>query len=265
MINNLKIPFIISLLFHGAVFSSIAMFYKPAQEMLMDVTPLEFIHLQEEESSIKGEKELNQKVVPPQEVNPVRSISSKEDNLRTKEITVSAGTSNGVKAAPLPPKIEESMVEDIEEITPAPAIEEALEELLPPAEHSEHLHTTEQLHTAIETQAESVMAVSAKSELPDIPGEINRFTTVVRTKIEQAKFYPKWARDRGYEGVVGVSFVIKPDGNVIGIKVVRPCHCEVLNKAACEAIMKAAPFLPRPKEIEVVDMAMEVDIGFRLE
>lgn len=127
------------------------------------------------------------------------------------------------------------------------------------------MHTTEQLHTAIETQTESVVAVSARSEMPDITGEINRFTIVVRTKIEQAKFYPKWAKDRGYEGVVGVSFVIKPDGNVIGIKVVRPCHCEALNKAACEAIMKAAPFHPRPKEIEGVDMAMEVDIGFRLE
>jgi len=237
MINRLKIPFIISLLFHGAILTSIAVFYKPAHEALMDVTPLEFIHLQEDKPGVKAEKEAHQKVVLPKEI----------------------------KATPPPPKIEEGMMEDIEEITPAPAIEETLEELLPPAEHSEHLHTTEQLHTAIETQAESVVAVSARSEMPDITGEINRFTTVVRTKIEQAKFYPKWARDRGYEGVVGLSFVIKPDGNVIGIKVVRPCHCEVLNKAACEAIMKAAPFHPRPKDVEDGEMAMEIDIGFRLE
>lgn len=239
MINNLKIPFIISLLFHSAVLSSIAVFYTThSQEALMDATPVEFVHLQEEEASVKVEKELYQKVVLPKEI----------------------------KATPPPLKVEESKAEDIKEITPAPTMEEALEELLPPAEHSEHLHTMEQqLHTAIEAQAESVVAVSARSEMPEITDEINRFKNVARAKIEKAKFYPKWARDRGYEGVVGVSFVIKPDGNVIGIKVVRPCHCEVLNKAACEAIMKAAPFNPRPKEIDGMEMAMEIDIGFRLE
>jgi len=88
---------------------------------------------------------------------------------------------------------------------------------------------------------------------------------MVRSKIEKAKFYPRWARERGYEGVVGVQFVILPDGKVGGVKVVRPCHCEILNKAACEAIMKAAPFNPRPKDVEDGEMAMEIDIGFKLE
>ncbi|HCY18885.1 MAG TPA: hypothetical protein DHU69_03810, partial [Deltaproteobacteria bacterium] len=230
MINHLKMPFIISLLFHGAILTSIAVFYKPAHEALMDVTPLEFIHLQEEEPSVKAEKEAHQKVVLPKEI----------------------------KATPPPPKVEEGIKEDIEEIATAPAIEQAREELLPPAEHAEHAHPIEpQPDAAIEAQKEIAEAVSIKSEANDTVGEINRFKTLVRTKIEQAKFYPKWARDRGYEGVVGVSFVIKPDGNVIGIKVVRPCHCEVLNKAACEAIMKAAPFHPRPKDVEDGEMAME--------
>ncbi|MBI5048332.1 MAG: energy transducer TonB, partial [Deltaproteobacteria bacterium] len=77
--------------------------------------------------------------------------------------------------------------------------------------------------------------------------------------------YPRWARERGYEGVVGVHFVIQPDGNVADIKVVRPCHCDILNKAACEAIKKAAPFNPRPDELMGKEMAMELDVGFRLE
>jgi hypothetical protein len=36
-------------------------------------------------------------------------------------------------------------------------------------------------------------------------------------------------------------------------------------KAACETIMKAAPFSPRPNDIEDKEIAMEIDIGFRLE
>lgn len=88
---------------------------------------------------------------------------------------------------------------------------------------------------------------------------------MVRSKIEKAKFYPRWARQRGFEGVVGVQFVIKSDGNVMGLKVVRPCHCDVLNKAACDAILKAAPFHPMPQHMENQEMAMEIDIGFKLE
>ena len=95
--------------------------------------------------------------------------------------------------------------------------------------------------------------------------EMSMFRAMVRTKIERSKFYPRWARERGFEGVVGVRFTLLPDGGVTDVKVVRPCHCEVLNKAACEAIMKAAPFNPRPIEVADKEMAMEVDISYRLD
>ena len=95
--------------------------------------------------------------------------------------------------------------------------------------------------------------------------EMSLFRAMVRTKIERSKFYPRWARERGFEGVVGVRFVVHPDGGVTDVKVVRPCHCEVLNKAACEAIMKAAPFNPRPIEVADKEMAMEIDISYRLD
>lgn len=95
--------------------------------------------------------------------------------------------------------------------------------------------------------------------------ELTLFKTMVRAKIERAKFYPRWARERGFEGLVGVRFVILPDGKVGDLKVVRPCHCEILNKAACEAIKKASPFDPRPKELKGKEMAMEIDISYRLE
>ncbi|MBI5682419.1 MAG: energy transducer TonB [Deltaproteobacteria bacterium] len=91
------------------------------------------------------------------------------------------------------------------------------------------------------------------------------FKTMVRTKIERAKFYPRWARQRSFEGVVGVKFTIQPDGSVKDVNVIRPCHCDVLNKSACEAIAKAAPFNPRPDELKGKEMAMEIDISFKLE
>lgn len=98
-----------------------------------------------------------------------------------------------------------------------------------------------------------------------IGSEISLFKAMVRGKIERAKFYPGSARKEGYQGTVGVRFVLLPDGNVRDIKVVRPLPYETLNSAACEAIKRAAPFRPRPKELEGKEMAMEIDIIFRLE
>lgn len=98
-----------------------------------------------------------------------------------------------------------------------------------------------------------------------IGGEISLFKAMVRGKIERAKFYPGSARKEGYQGTVGVRFVLLPDGGVRDIKVVRPLPYETLNSAACEAIKRAAPFRPRPKELEGKEMAMEIDIIFRLE
>lgn len=95
--------------------------------------------------------------------------------------------------------------------------------------------------------------------------ELKLFKTMIRAKIEKAKFYPMWARKRGFEGVVGIKFIIQHDGGVKDVTVVRPCSCEVLNKSACEAITKAAPFNPRPDELKNKEMAMEIDISFKLE
>ncbi|MBI3812943.1 MAG: TonB family protein [Nitrospinae bacterium] len=59
--------------------------------------------------------------------------------------------------------------------------------------------------------------------------------------------------------------MVTQDGGIGDVKIVRPCHCEILNKAACDAIMKAAPFHPKPKELEAKEMAMEIDISYRLD
>lgn len=93
--------------------------------------------------------------------------------------------------------------------------------------------------------------------------ELAKFKAFVVGKIERVKNYPKWARERGYEGVVKVMFTINPDGSVNGLKVVQPCICDVLNKAACEAVEKAGPF-PMPKTMEAKAMAMELTVPFKL-
>lgn len=109
---------------------------------------------------------------------------------------------------------------------------------------------------AVKKEGEPFAAVSQKEE--------TRFMSEVRGRIEKAKFYPAWARQRGFEGIVGVRFNILPSGRVEGVKVVRPCNYEVLNRAACEAVERAAPFTRPPTVDPSKSYAMEVDLGYRL-
>ena len=224
--SSLKIPFIISVLFHSIALFSLTVFYQPAREAFMNVTPLEFIHVSQKED---------------------KSVQPNPNKERPKQAAITK------KVEAVQPSRMEEKVE-----TESPHIDQAP---LPVVKQEE----------AASIKTEDVEEDSnAKNNFSDNnkTGEVNErtlFEAMVKSRIEKAKFYPRWARQKGYEGVVGVHFTIQPDGNVVGIKVVRPCHCEILNKAACEAIKKAAPFSPMPKDMENQEMAMEVDIGFRLE
>ena len=91
-------------------------------------------------------------------------------------------------------------------------------------------------------------------------GYVASFKDMVRGRIEAAKFYPLSARERGYEGVVGVRFSIAADGSVKDVSVTRPCYCDALNKAAAEAVRKAGPYSAPPEMV-----TMEVDLSYRLE
>ncbi len=232
--KTLKSPLIISLIFHGLMILSVAFLYQPAKQAMLDITAIEFLQIpQEEKTSPQAivKKEEPEKVVKPIPLLPPKQ--EKREDIKKEFEKIS----------------EEQKTEPVSEL-PAPS------------------QTAEAKPAVINPDVPE--ATDSKYSLEGGTGkgsgdESALFKTMVRTKIERAKFYPRWARQRGFEGVVGVQFVIKPDGNVIGLKVVRPCHCDVLNKAACEAIMKAAPFHPMPKYMENQEMAMEIDIGFKLE
>ncbi|MBI5875205.1 MAG: energy transducer TonB [Deltaproteobacteria bacterium] len=218
--SSLKTPFILSVLFHGIALFSLAVFYQPAKKAFMNIAPLEFIHLHQEEKGVQQR--------PKQ-----AAITKKAEAVQ-------------------PSKMEEKVATETPHVDHAPL----------PVVQQEAAASIKANDVEEDSNAKNNFSDNDKTGAGN---ESNLFEAMVKSRIEKAKFYPRWARQRGYEGVVGVQFVIKPDGNVIGVKVVRPCHCDILNKAACEAIMKAAPFSPRPKEMENKEMAMDINIGFRLE
>ncbi|MDI6782332.1 MAG: energy transducer TonB [bacterium] len=94
---------------------------------------------------------------------------------------------------------------------------------------------------------------------------IQNYQKKVRSKIEQAKRYPVFARRNEIEGVIKVQFTILSDGRVEGIKIINSSNNKILDTAACNTIKQAAPFPPVPKEIGNDQLEMQVDIVFNLE
>lgn len=233
--DTLKFPFFISIIFHSLVLLSIAFLYQPAKNVMFDITPVEVLQIAKQETPLPVQASLKQE--PKKIVKALPAVPRQEE--KNDEIKNEPEKINVPVALPQPVIPETGTPEE------------------------------KDISAAVPVDASNVSAGS-KYDLEGGVGKANEdemklFSAMVRSKIERAKFYPRWARERGYEGIVGVQFVIKPDGTIVGLKVVRPCHCDILNKAACEAIMKAAPFSPRPRDIENKEMAMEVDVGFRLE
>ncbi len=90
------------------------------------------------------------------------------------------------------------------------------------------------------------------------------YFSLVRRLLEQAKTYPLKARLAGYEGKVGISFTILPDGRIAEIKILAPSPYEVLNRAAWETVKKISP-LPPPPESLSPPLRIRLTITYRLD
>ncbi|MBI5749784.1 MAG: energy transducer TonB [Nitrospinae bacterium] len=284
--DTIKISFVASILFHSIVIYIFTSHLSSLKNTAMNITPIEILNI--EDKNIAGQK--IEDTPPPLPEKAIQKI--KEDTPPQVE-TIKPEINNIVEAPPLIQEVKEEILyakredtnEDTEEIISDEIASPSQNELFVKsgAEPSNNVsasstETTTSSATAsdsIGSNIESTFAsLSVNSASPyGVAGgtgsgngeEMSLFRAMVKTKIERAKFYPRWAREKGFEGVVGVRFVVHPDGGVSDVTIVRPCHCEILNKAACEAIMKAAPFNPRPVEVADKEMAMEVDISYRLD
>jgi TonB family protein len=95
------------------------------------------------------------------------------------------------------------------------------------------------------------------------PGSASAFgsgvnpTQLIREAIERAKVYPELARKRRQEGVVVTEFSINAHGLPENIRVTKSSGFSLLDSAARDTILKAAPF-------PVVEGRIEIPINFIL-
>lgn len=79
----------------------------------------------------------------------------------------------------------------------------------------------------------------------------------LKSAIEKAKTYPRFARERGIEGTVLVRFKVLPSGNVEAVNVVKSSGMQILDEASVSTVYRAAP-MPYVKGWIEVPMVYEL-------
>ncbi len=74
----------------------------------------------------------------------------------------------------------------------------------------------------------------------------------IRERIADNARYPRHARRMGWCGVVHISFIIEPNGNVSDIRIVKSSGVSVLDEEASDSVRRSAPFPKPPVRARIV-------------
>ena len=95
-------------------------------------------------------------------------------------------------------------------------------------------------------------------------GGADNYFNLIRAMIEKQKKYPYSARKRRIQGRVVVRLIIDSDGGLHGLNLVKKAESDILNRAALDAVRRAAPFPGPPKSLRSGPVRLEVPIVFNL-
>nr|VFJ48175.1 MAG: protein TonB [Candidatus Kentron sp. FW]VFJ53656.1 MAG: protein TonB [Candidatus Kentron sp. FW] len=105
---------------------------------------------------------------------------------------------------------------------------------------------------------ESIQSASAKREE-------DHYLAALRRRIERRKYYPRASQRRGEEGKVVVSFVIRKDGELTDLAIVRSSGIQRLDEAALKTLRRITPFEPIPAALGRNQWALSVPISYSLQ
>lgn len=135
-----------------------------------------------------------------------------------------------------------------------------------PAEFSQETSNSND-KTIDNTLARNDLSADENSEISsDLMRKIKRaFSSEVRTRIAQTKYYPRTARRRGFEGEPVVAFTLGNTGDLLEISINNPSQHKLLDEAALDAVRSASPYPPIPELLKVKNLRFELPISFILE
>ena len=97
-------------------------------------------------------------------------------------------------------------------------------------------------------------------------GELHRgFYGKIWQRVAKAKYYPRMARKRGFEGKPIVAFTLGRKGDLIDLKIIEASIYDLLNEAALETIRRGTPYPPIPEPLGKNSISFNLPISYILE
>ena len=94
--------------------------------------------------------------------------------------------------------------------------------------------------------------------------EMLQYHNIVKQRIQEARQYPKWAKEHNIQGCIELEFIIQRSGIVKEISIIGPSGSVVLDKEAVDTIKRAGPFPSIPLSMTSKSLRMKVVIAFIL-
>lgn len=110
----------------------------------------------------------------------------------------------------------------------------------------------------------NIVPAQAEPRMDVIDDVLQRFSAVVRGKIESKKRYPIAAQKTEMEGRTGIRMTILKDGRLEKVEIVESSGYEILDRAALQSVHNAAPFPPIPDAAKMDRIEMSIYLVFKL-
>jgi len=91
------------------------------------------------------------------------------------------------------------------------------------------------------------------------------FSRKVRQKIAKARFYPRFARRRGWEGNPVVAFTLNREGGLLDLSLKSTSGHKILDQAALDSVKKGAPYPRIPEPLNMDSYSFILPINFVLD
>ena len=109
-----------------------------------------------------------------------------------------------------------------------------------------------------ETGTEPQLTASSRAA-----SDINSYLSLIRSQIEQHKYYPHFSKKQDHEGTVFIKLDIAKDGSVVQAALLSSSGYNTLDKAALDAVRQSSPF-PAPSDYGLGELSLDIPVCYML-
>lgn len=113
------------------------------------------------------------------------------------------------------------------------------------------------------TGSKKFIAGFSPLEAQGLAPELQNYVRAIQNRILRAVYYPREAKNAGWEGTLRLSLLLTANGSLQEILVSQSTGYKVLDDAGQDTVKKVSPFPPFPTQSKIKELRIEVPIVFR--